>query len=142
MIKGIDYIGVSASFFCHDGQGNFVMAKRSQNARDERGNWDCGGGGVEFGHTVEETLHKEIKEEYGADILSYEFLGYREAKRMHEGTPTHWVSLDFKVLVDPSQVKNNEPRKFDDLAWFTLSNLPTPLHSQFPAFLEKYKGKL
>ncbi len=142
MIKGIDHIGVSVIYFCHDGKGNFVMAKRSQNARDEHGNWDIGGGGLEFGDTVENTLKKEIKEEYCADVLDFEFLGFRDVHREHQGKPTHWIALDFKALIDPGQVKNGEPHKFDEVRWFTLKVLPSNLHTQLPIFFEKYKEKL
>ena len=141
-IKGVDYIGVSVVYFCHDGHGKFVMAKRSANARDERGRWDIGGGGVDFGDTVEHTLRKEIMEEYCADVLDFEFLGYRDVHREHDGAPTHWIALDFKVLVDPAKVKIGEPHKFDDIGWFTLDTLPENTHSQFPKFLELYIGKL
>jgi len=142
MKKGFNYPGVSIVYLCHDGQGNILMAKRSNNCRDEHGKWDQGGGGLEFGDTVEDTLKKEIKEEYCSDILAYEFLGYRDVHREHEGQKTHWVALDFKVLIDRGKVKNGEPHKFDDLGWFTLGNLPEPLHSQFPNFLKLYKDKL
>jgi 8-oxo-dGTP diphosphatase len=142
MKKGFDYTGVSISYFCHDGKGNFLMAKRSNNCRDEHGRWDNGGGGLEFDDTVENTLEKEIKEEYCSDVLAYEFLGYRDVHREHEGQKTHWVTLDFKVLVDREKVKNGEPHKFDDLGWFTLNNLPEPLHSQFLNALALYKDKL
>jgi len=118
------------------------MAKRSQNARDEKGVWDIGGGGVEFGETVEQTLRKEIKEEYNAKVLSFEFLGFRDVHRQHNGQKTHWIALDFKVLTDPTNVKINEPHKFDDLGWFGIDDLPKPQHSQFPEFLEKYKSRL
>lgn len=43
MIKGVDYTGVCIIYFCHDAKGNFIMAKRSPQARDERGRWDIGG---------------------------------------------------------------------------------------------------
>jgi 8-oxo-dGTP pyrophosphatase MutT (NUDIX family) len=142
MLKGIDHIGVSVIYFCHDGKGNVLMAKRSQQARDEKGMWDIGGGGVEFGETVEHTLRKEIKEEYNADVLSFEFLGFRDVHREHEGKKTHWVALDFKVLIDPTNVKIGEPHKFDDIGWFRLNNFPTPIFSQLPGFLEKYQDKL
>lgn len=142
MKKGEDYTGVSIVYFCHDGKGNFVMAKRSKNCRDEIGNWDIGGGGLEFNDTVKNTLRKEIKEEYCADVLSFEFLGFRDVHREHDGIKTHWIALDFKVLVDPSQVKNGEPKKFENVKWFTLEKLPLPFHSQFPKFLEDYKDKL
>jgi 8-oxo-dGTP diphosphatase len=61
MIKGVDFIGVSVVYFCHDGKGTVLMAKRSQNARDEQGVWDIGGGGVEFSDTIEKTCAKKSK---------------------------------------------------------------------------------
>ena len=142
MQKGVDYIGVSVVYFCHDGKGNILFAKRGQNCRDENGRWDIGGGGVEFGDTAEETLKKEIQEEYGADVLEHDFLGYMDVYRENEGKKTHWIALCFKVLVDRDKVKNGEPHKFDEIGWFTLESLPFPLHSHFPKFLEKYKDKL
>ncbi len=139
---GQDYIGVTVSFFCHDGAGHFLLNKRSLNCRDEHGRWDPGGGKIEFGDTVVATLHREIKEEYCVDVLEYAFLGFRDVHRVHDGKPTHWISLDYKVLVDRSKVKNGEPNKFDELEWFTLDNLPQPLHSQFDVALKEYSGKL
>ena len=57
MKPGIDYIGVSTPFYCHDGQGNFLFHKRSQKCRDEQGRWDTGSGKLEFGLTVEENVY-------------------------------------------------------------------------------------
>ncbi len=142
MKKGIDYPGVTVSFLCHDGEGNYVLSKRGQNARDERGRWDCGGGGLDLNDTVEDTLKKEIREELCTDVLEYEFLGYRDVHREEAGIKTHWVALDFKVLVDRSKVKNGEPHKLDEVAWFKLDELPQPLHSQLPFTIEKYKDRL
>ena len=142
MLKGIDFPGVTVVFFCHDGNGNVLLSKRSTACRDEHGTWDPGGGSIEFGQSIEETLRREITEEYCTDVLDYEFLGFREMHREHAGRKTHWIALDFKVLVDRSKVKNGEPHKFDALEWFTPATLPHPLHSQFPFFIEKYKEKL
>ena len=55
---------------------------------------------------------------------------------------THWVGLDFLVQLDPSKVKNGEPHKFDQVAWFRLDALPSPLHSQALLSLEMYRDKL
>lgn len=142
MEKGVDFVGITVVFFCHDGNGNFLLNKRGNNCRDEQGCWDSGGGGLEFGDTVEETLSKEIKEEYCTDVLSYEFLGFRDIHRENNGKNTHWISLDFKVLVDKDKVGNGEPTKFDEIGWFKLDSLPSPLHSQLPYFISKYKDKL
>lgn len=139
---GFDYPGVGVVYFCHDGKGNFVMAKRSRNTRDEHSKWDIGAGALEFGEKVEEALRKEIKEEYMTDVLDYEFLGYRDVHRKHDNKKTHWLTLDFKVLVDPKKVTNGEPHKFSDISWFTFDNLPENLHSELPRFFKKYKDKL
>ena len=142
MKKGEDYIGITVTFLCHDGNGNFLFNKRSANCRDEHGMWDHGSGAMDFGDTIEGTLRKEIAEEYCTDVLEYEPLGYRDVHRVHNGKKTHWLALDFKVLVDRTKAKNGEPNKFDEIGWFTLNNLPSPLHSQFTSFFELYKDKI
>lgn len=119
------------------------MNKRSVNCRDEHGRWDICGGGVEFGDTLEQTVRKEIVEEFGATVLNIEPLGHREIHRTAEdGQKSHWVGFDFKVLIDPSEVVNNEPHKFDEVKWFPISDMPQPQHSQFPVFFAKYQAQL
>ncbi len=140
--KGVDFTGVSVVFICHDGKGNILMNQRSQKCRDEHGNWDIGAGSLEFGGKIEDTLKREIKEEYCTDVLGYEFLGFRDIHRNVNGKNTHWISLDFKVHVDRSKVQIGEPEKADAIGWFTKDKFPTPLHSQIPQFLVKYKDKL
>ena len=61
--KGVDFTGITIVFICHDGGGNFLMAKRSKNCRDEQGNWDIGGGSLEFSENILDTLKREIEEE-------------------------------------------------------------------------------
>ena len=75
MIKGVDYTGITICFICHDGEGNFLVNKRTENCRDEHGTWDFGGGGLKFGEKVEDGLKRELKEEYCTDILEFEFIG-------------------------------------------------------------------
>ena len=142
MQKGIDYIGISASYFCHDGKGNYLMNKRSNKCRDEHGKWDFGGGGVEVGNTIEETLKKELKEEYCVVNFTSKSLGYYESFRELDGKKTHWIHFHFLVQVDPKEVQNGEPEKFDELKWFTLNNLPQPLHSNIEAELKVYRSQM
>ena len=142
LIKGVDHVGVCVVYFCHDGKGEFVMAKRNNNTRDEHGRWDIGGGGLEFGETIDQTIRQEIQEEYCTNVLNYEFLGYRDVHRVHDGKPTHWIALDFKVRIDREKVQIGAPHKFDEIRWFTLNKIPKNVHSQFPKFLELYKPLL
>ncbi len=141
--KGISFTGITTVFFCHDGRGNLFLAKRSNNARDEHGRWDPGGGGLKHGQAVEENMLREVKEEYGVEPLESEFIGYIDAfRKSQEGLPTHWVAMCFAVKVDPAKVKINEPKMVDDSGWFSLEKLPQPLHSQFDYFMNKHGRKL
>jgi len=142
MKKGFDYTGVSVIYFCHDGRGNFLMNKRGSQCRDEHGCWDCGGGGLDFGERVEDGLRREIQEEYCTEVLEYEFLGFRDVHREHDGKKTHWIALDFKVRVDRDKAKNGVPDMHETIEWFRLHDLPRPLHSQMQFTLDKYKDKL
>lgn len=142
MKKGEDFTGLTVVYSCHDGEGNYVLAKRSKNCRDEHERWDIGGGAVEHTQPVLEALYNEIKEEYCTDVLDVEFLGYRDVHREKDGVKTHWVALDFKVHVDKDKVAIGEPHKFDDIGWFKITEIPKNIHSQLPVFLENYKDKL
>jgi len=138
--RGIDYIGVTCSFVCHDGNGRFLMHKRSKNCRDEHGNWDNGGGAHEFSATFEETVERESQEEYGVKPSDLRFIKTYDAHReLADGTPTHWVAIVYAAKVDPNEVKNNEPHKIDEIGWFTMDDLPSPLHSQSLHALQSVK---
>lgn len=144
MLKGVDHIGISVVSFCHDGTGRFAMGKRSIHTRDEHGRWDFAGGALEFDESIEDGARREVREEFGTDALKLEFLGFRDVHRVHDGENTHWIGFDFKVLVDPNQVKNGEPRSIDEIGWFTKETRPSDelLHSQIPLFFQKYDDKL
>ena len=142
MKKGLDYPGVAIVYFCHDGKGRFLLNLRNQNARDEQGRWDCGGGALEHGEEVIEAMKREIKEEYMTDVLDFKFLGYRDVHREQNGQKTHWIALDYKVLVNAELAGNGEPHKFDQVKWFEWHEFPENLHSQFPVFLKHYQDRL
>ena len=137
--RGVDYIGVTVTFVIHDGKGNFLLQKRSQNTRDEQGRWDVGGGALEFGEEWSEAVNREVKEEISAKPKQINFLKTFNALRQNNGVSTHWIALVHAVLVDPKKVKINEPHKIDQIDWFNLNNLPSPLHSKIMASLNAAK---
>lgn len=129
--RGIDHIGIGICCLVHDGNGNFLMMKRGEKARDEQGRWDIVGGAIEFGEDIEDAVHREIMEEISTVPLDIQFVKAYQAHRIHQGMPTHWVQLMHLVKVDPATVKIGEPHKIAEIGWFTSKNLPQPQHSQF-----------
>lgn len=129
--RGIDHIGVSASFVIHDGKGKILLQKRGPKCRDEQGRWDVGGGAIEFGESIDEAIRREVFEELCVEPQDIEFLTVYDAHREHEANKTHWIAIIHAVKVDPTKVKIGEPHKIDELGWFTSKDLPAPLHSQF-----------
>ena len=136
--KGVDFIGVTCVFFCHDGKGNLLMHKRSHKCRDEQRKWDTGCGSMEFGETFEQAVKREIKEEYCVIPKNLKQIGVFNVLRMNKGAKTHWIKVLFVVLVDPMKVKIGEPEKMEKIQWFPVTGLPKPLHSQ----LRKDLGRL
>ncbi|OGG12749.1 hypothetical protein A3D77_06860 [Candidatus Gottesmanbacteria bacterium RIFCSPHIGHO2_02_FULL_39_11] len=139
MIAGVDYICVTTPFYCNDGKGNFVIHKRSNNTRDEKGRWDFGGGRVEFGEELESAAFREVREEYGVDGVIQEQLPAHSLLREVNGVKTHWIVVAFFIKVDISKVKNKETKKIEEIRISTLDNLPKPLHSGLKYSLKRYK---
>lgn len=139
MKPGINFIGVSVSFFCHDDKGDFLLHKRSAKCRDEKGSWDFGGGQVEFGETLDEAVLREVKEEYGVMGEIEKQLPAHSLLRIHEGIKTHWLIITFIAKVDRKKVVISDPEKMLELGWFKFNNLPKPLHTGAKFTLNKYK---
>ncbi|HLC99637.1 hypothetical protein A2841_02345 [Candidatus Kaiserbacteria bacterium RIFCSPHIGHO2_01_FULL_48_10] len=139
MKAGIDYIGVSTPFYCNDGNGRFLLHKRGKNCRDEHGKWDPGAGQLEFGLTPEENVLREVMEEYGCKGEIQEAVQPHSIFREWNGQKTHWFAIPFFVKVDPKEARINEPHKMDEIGWFTLDQLPKPLHTAFLYTLKHYR---
>jgi 8-oxo-dGTP diphosphatase len=146
--KGKSFVGVATAVAIFNQQGQLLLARRSENCRDEHGKWDICGGGLKAGNTIDTNLRSEMKEEL--DIDSEQILhqvGVHEAFRIDQNNDsTHWLSLDHVIILteeDVKRVKINEPENFTDIGWFNLDKLPTPLHSQLnEQRLKKIKLKL
>jgi ADP-ribose pyrophosphatase YjhB (NUDIX family) len=140
--RGVDFIGITCVFYCHDGKGNLLMHKRSARCRDEVGRWDVGGGAMEFGETFEEAVCREIREEYATEVLDLKFLGAHNVLRENGEIKTHWIALIFTARVDPEEVRIGDPEKVEEIGWFDVYNPPSPTHSMVPSFLEMVKKEI
>ena len=132
MKKGVDFIGVTCAFYCHDGKGNILLQKRSQACRDEQGRWDSGAGSMEFGEeNFESVVRREINEELCVDPISVTHVATTNIIREYDGKTTHWIGLVHVALLPEGSGDVGEPHKIDEIAWFAHNELPDNLHSVF-----------
>jgi len=126
MKKGIDYIGVSAGAMIFNENYQLFLAKRGQKAKNERGCWETPGGTVEFGETLEIAARREIREEYGFEIEIVRQIP--AADHILPEEKQHWVATTFLAIIKKgSNPQINEPGKCDEIGWFDMSKLPSPL---------------
>lgn len=140
MKRGVDYIGVSAGAIIVNDEERIFLAKRSMHTKNEKGHWETPGGSVEFGETLEQAAKREIFEEYGAEIEIIE--QWPAADHLIPNEKQHWVATTFLARFKPgSEPRICEPEKCDEIGWFTLSNLPSPLSIITKIDLEQYVRK-
>lgn len=126
------HVNVFVSAICHDGAGNFMMAKRGGRARDRHGQWEFGGGALEPGETLEGALRRETKEEFGVDITDIAQVGVSEFQR----ASGLWLGIFYVARVNRDEVRIAEP-VYDEIGWFTIDTLPEPMFEDARAFAIK-----
>ncbi len=80
-----------------------------------------------------------VAAKYGCEVLDLKLVGPYSLVRENNNKPTHWVLVAFAAHIDPRQVRINEPEKIDEIGWFELDNLPSPLHSGVKYYLPNVK---
>lgn len=126
MRKGVDYIGVSAGAMIFNKKGELFLSKRSQKATNEKGCWEIPGGKVAFGETLQTAIKREMKEEYGVDLVLLHQLPAQNHILPKENQ--HWVPSCFICKIKGNkEPKILEPDKCNAIGWFFLKKLPKPL---------------
>lgn len=141
MKAGVDYIGVSAGAVIINENGEILLTKRSQNAKNEKGKWESPGGAVEFWETREDAVKREIKEELGIEIEITRVL--HTTDEILKEDKQHWIPTTFIAKIKKGQVPQiMEPEKCDEIGWFSLEGLPSPISYITKLDLEEYKRQL
>ena len=139
MKRGIDYIGVGVGAVIADSQGRLFLAKRGENAKNERGLWEFPGGAVEFGERLADALVREMREEFGIEIEVGELLDVTDHLLPAEGQ--HWVSPSFLCKIIGGEARIMEPLKCSAIAWFFPDEIPDALSVVSRANLHSYREK-
>lgn len=99
-----------------------VLLLRRANTAYMNGMYSLPAGHLEGDETAEQAAVRESKEEVGVSI-ALEDLQFKHV--MHRKSVGHErIDLFFEADKWTGEPKNTEPDKCDDLAWFSLANLP------------------
>lgn len=119
MKVGVDCVGVGIGALIINKERKIFLALRGQKAKNERGLWETPGGGAEFGETMEQTVVREMKEEYGFRIDPLEVFYVYDHILHEEGQ--HWVAITFLCKVKVGKPKILEVGKCDAIGWFSIA---------------------
>jgi 8-oxo-dGTP diphosphatase len=122
MQKAIDYIGVGVGAIILGEDSSVFLAKRGPLARNELDKWEFPGGGVKFGETLRDALHREISEEFGFSVTIIRLLDVIDHILPEE--QQHWVSPVYICRPYVGSPRILEPLKCIDIRWFSLDKLP------------------
>lgn len=121
MEKGVDFIGVGIGVIIINKERKLFASMRGPKARNEVGKWEFPGGAVEFGHTLEETVLREMKEEFGIDVEILDVLG--TCNHIIPREKQHWVTTGFICRISKGIPNILEPEKCEKIGWFTIDEL-------------------
>ena len=116
MKRGVDYIGVGVGAIIVNENGQVFLARRGPLAKNERGLWEFPGGSVEFGEKLADALRREMREEFGIEIVVGELLDVVDHILPDEGQ--HWVSPTYICQIKSGIPVIQEPGKCSEIGWF------------------------
>ena len=136
MKPGTDFIGIGAGALIFNDAGEVLLMKRGKNAKNEVGHYTIPGGSIEFGEKLSDGVKREVREEIGCEI---DIDGQLPAiDHIIPGEKQHWVTTIFTCRIKSGIPKILEKEKCDEMGWYSLSNLPSPLSSSVKNTLENF----
>ena len=99
----------------------YLMVKRSLDDEDCAGFWEMPSGKLEFGETVEQGLRREIFEEVGIDIASFEqkIIGISEYSSEKTDGTKYSVQLNYAIEVPTKELPIKLSNEHKDFVWAT-----------------------
>jgi 8-oxo-dGTP diphosphatase len=114
--------------------GKVLLGKR-KGAHGE-GEYAWPGGHMEYMESFEDCAKRETMEETGMHIHNVRFLRLMNLKQY---APKHYVDVGLVADWESGEPQIMEPEKIEGWDWYDIDELPQPLFSTIPSYIEAYK---
>ncbi|WNS46364.1 NUDIX domain-containing protein [Paenibacillus sp. MMS20-IR301] len=111
-------------------QGRILLVRRTAADSAGAGSWECAGGKIEFGESLETALQREIQEETGLEVTAERIL-YAVTLLTAPGRQVVIITYLCRPLQQQLEVLLSE--EHTDYRWCTISELYTLLPAQITA---------
>jgi 8-oxo-dGTP diphosphatase len=125
-------IGIGVMIF----KDNKILLGKRKNSHGD-GQYASPGGHLEYMESFEECARRECREETGVQIENPRFLMIANLKQY---APKHYVHINLIADWKSGEPQVMEPEKCEGWDWYDLENLPQPLFSTIPSYIEAYKS--
>lgn len=110
-----------------------MMKRKGQHGH---GMYSIPGGAVDAGEGIEQAAQRELEEETGLVALNLKCLGITNNLTTYDMEGVHVASVIFYSKTFSGNLTLKEPSKHEELAWYPLSALPSPLFEASELALE------
>lgn len=124
-------VGIGVMIF----KANKVLLGKRKNSHGE-GAYAWPGGHLEYMESFEDCAKRETTEETGMKIINVKFLRLMNLK---DYAPKHFVDIGLIADWQNGEPQILEPEKCEGWDWYDIDNLPQPLFSTIPSYIEAYK---
>ena len=117
-------------------RGDEILLLRRFNTGYEDGNYSVVAGHLDGGEEVKQAMMREAREEIGIQVLEedLEVVGVMHRLAEDERIDFFLVARDWE-----GEIRNMEPHRCDDLAWFPLEGLPANMIPYVKRAIENYQ---
>lgn len=126
---------VTAHIFLH--RGDQILMLRRYNTGYEDGNYSVVAGHLDGGETIKRAAIREAKEEVGIEIQSDNL---RIVGVMHRRSNDERVDFFLATHKWSGEPRNQEPGKCDQIAWFSVDQIPRNTIPYVRRALENYRN--
>lgn len=114
--------------------GKVLLGKRK--GSHGAGEYAWPGGHMEYMESFAGCAKREVREETGIEIDNIRFLRLFNLK---EYAPKHYADISLIADWKSGEPEIMEPDRVESWGWYDMNNLPEPLFSTLPSYIEAYK---